>query len=288
MDKDPILEQTVPTKKMAEELAKIIGCSGSHRVGDDAWGPCNSPRHLEKLIELGNPAFREWEARQKNLLDFLELKKVHRNKYRYSTEADAEAASRSIGCSGAHMSGQGVWRPCGTPEELNAALGNGGPGRNRVIRANRPPRRTITDRRVWDHLRQRGPRGVETVPGGGLVSGKHTPTDGMVQAASKAMMETIEQAHAVDMRSADVCDLILRRQPLSYDTVVKMKTFFDRHKNNDFVVSGPRWGMFGGDEGYDWVKSIVGFEQSDVLATRSSTPRSTPSRDSKRTPRYAT
>ena len=64
MAKDPLAGQTVPTKELAEELSRILGCSGSHRVGDDAWGPCQSPRDLMKLIELGNPAFRDWKKNQ--------------------------------------------------------------------------------------------------------------------------------------------------------------------------------------------------------------------------------
>ena len=77
MAKDPLKDQTVPTKARAEKLSQMLGCSGSHRVGDDAWGPCESNRDLLKLIELGNPAFREWKARQKKkkaITEFMELK----------------------------------------------------------------------------------------------------------------------------------------------------------------------------------------------------------------------
>jgi hypothetical protein len=63
MSKDPLEGQTVPTKKMAEKLSAMLGCSGAHRVGD-FWGPCESRKDLDKLIELGNPEFREWKKRQ--------------------------------------------------------------------------------------------------------------------------------------------------------------------------------------------------------------------------------
>jgi len=63
MAKDPLEGQTVPTKEMAEKISKILGCSGAHRVGD-FWGPCESEKDLQKLIELGNPEFREWKKRQ--------------------------------------------------------------------------------------------------------------------------------------------------------------------------------------------------------------------------------
>ena len=61
--KDPLEGQTVPTKEMAEKLSEMLGCSGSHKIGD-AWGPCESDRDLKKLLELGNPEFREWKKRQ--------------------------------------------------------------------------------------------------------------------------------------------------------------------------------------------------------------------------------
>lgn len=64
MVKKPEKEQLVPTRKLAEDLAKILGCTGSHKVGDAGWGPCESPTDLLKLMEVGNPAFTEWKKRQ--------------------------------------------------------------------------------------------------------------------------------------------------------------------------------------------------------------------------------
>ena len=52
MAKDPFEGQTVPTEEMAKELSKILGCSGAHKVGDDAWGPCESPKDLKKPIRV--------------------------------------------------------------------------------------------------------------------------------------------------------------------------------------------------------------------------------------------
>ncbi len=75
-EKDPIADQTLPTKESAENVSKLLGCSGAHKKGD-FWGPCESEKDLMKLIELGNPAFREWKKKQKNrkaISDIMELK----------------------------------------------------------------------------------------------------------------------------------------------------------------------------------------------------------------------
>ena len=61
MAKDPLADQSVPTKKQAEELSDILGCSGSHQISENEWGPCESSFDLQKLIKLGNPEFREWK-----------------------------------------------------------------------------------------------------------------------------------------------------------------------------------------------------------------------------------
>lgn len=277
MAKDPIHEQTVPTKKLAYQLAEILGCTGIHKVGEE-WGPCESPLHLEKLIELGNPEFREWAARRrrkKSIEEFLELK-AHTKRYRFSTQQEAEEAAKPLGCSGAHMNGQGVWQPCATPEELNAAVSNAGPGRSRIIRAQRPARRVITQRRVWERLRERGPRGIETLPGGGLVSGKamgasdsFRPSSGLISEAKKGLEWRREYGRGGTAVGVARARDISNGKSLSYDTVKRMKAFFDRHQS-DSRADGYRpgeagypsngriaWALWGGDAGYSWAKKIV-------------------------------
>jgi hypothetical protein len=278
MAKDPLAGETVPTKKMAEKLSAMLGCSGSHKVGDDAWGPCESDRDLQKLIEVGNPAFREWKARQKKkktVLDFMELK-ANKKKGFFNTREEAEMVATRIGCFGAHQVRQGVWAPCGTPEEHNAAHSNAGAGRSRIIRAQRPARRVVTNRRVWENLRGRGPRGIETLPGGGLVSGKSVnasdsfkPTKGMVEEAKRALKwrrEFKRGGTAVGIaRARDIAN----GKNLPYKTVKRMKAFFDRHQS-DADADGFRPGedgfpsngriahaLWGGDPGYTWAKDIV-------------------------------
>lgn len=278
MAKDPLAGETVPTKEMAEKLSAMLGCSGAHKVGDDAWGPCESDRDLQKLIEVGNPAFREWKARQKKkkiVLDFMQLKSKTKKGF-FNTREEAEMAATRLGCFGAHQVRQGVWAPCGTPEERNAAQSNAGAGRSRIIRAQRPARRVVTNRRVWENLRGRGPRGIETLPGGGLVSGKSAnasdsfePTKGMIDEAKRALKwrsEFKRGGTAVGIaRARDIAN----GKNLPYKTVKRMKAFFDRHQS-DADADGFRPGedgfpsngriahaLWGGDPGYTWAKNIV-------------------------------
>lgn len=277
--KDPLEDQTVPTEKMAKELSKILGCSGAHKVGDDAWGPCDSPKDLKKLIELGNPAFREWKKRQqakKNLEEFLELKAKGKGKRYFDTRDAAENAAKNMGCVGAHQTRQGVWSPCMTPEDFNAAHAHLSVGGSPVLRLKRPIRRVVTNNRVWENLRERGPRGIETLPGGGLVSAKSVtasdsfkPTQGMVSEAERALKwrkEFKRGGTAVGIaRARDIAN----GRNLPYKTVKRMKAFFDRHQS-DSKAQGYRpgekgfpsngriaWALWGGDPGYTWAKDIV-------------------------------
>ena len=277
MAKDPLTDQTVPTKEMAEQLSRILGCSGAHKIGEGEWGPCESPRDLMKLIELGNPAFRDWKKQQRNkksVLDIVELKAA-KGKSVFKTQAEAEMAAVRIGCSGAHQLRQGVWAPCATPEEHNAAHGNAGAGRSRVIRAQRPARRVVTDRRVWENLRERGPRGIETLPGGGLVSAKAMPSDsfkptaGMIAEAKKGLKWRRETGRGGTMVGVARARDIANGKNLPYKTVKRVKAYFDRHQS-DSNAEGYRpgekgfpsngriaWALWGGDAGYTWAKDIV-------------------------------
>ena len=277
MAKDPLLEQTVPTKKLAEELSRILGCSGAHRVGDDAWGPCESPRDLMKLIEVGNPAFREWkktQTRRKAVEGMLSLKAA-KTKGMFKTRDEAEMAAVRLGCTGAHQVRQGVWAPCATPEEHNAAHGNAGAGRSRILRAQRPARRVVVDRRAWENLRERGPRGIETLPGGGLVSGKAAasdsfkPTAGMVEEAKRGLKWRRETGRGGTMVGIARARDIANGKNLPYRTVKRVKAYFDRHQS-DSKAEGYRpgekgfpsngriaWALWGGDAGYTWAKDIV-------------------------------
>ena len=52
-EKDPIADQTLPTKESAENVSKLLGCSGAHKKGD-FWGPCESEKDLMKTLGSGS------------------------------------------------------------------------------------------------------------------------------------------------------------------------------------------------------------------------------------------
>lgn len=59
---DPILNETVPTRGVAKKLAKTMGCSGAHQMGD-GWHPCESHEALLALINGGAKGYRAYMAR---------------------------------------------------------------------------------------------------------------------------------------------------------------------------------------------------------------------------------
>ena len=90
MSGDPIDGETVPTQKMAERLSKILGCEGSHKVGDE-WGPCPSREHLDYLIRNGSRKYREWAEDKEN-----ETKSLTRSDSFKPTSGMISEAKRSL------------------------------------------------------------------------------------------------------------------------------------------------------------------------------------------------
>lgn len=275
MAKDPLEEQTVPTEKLARELSKILGCSGAHRVGDN-WGPCESHGDLRRLIRMGNPAFREWKKRQKGQRQEKGLMfKSDNKKGTYKSRAEAERQAKLVGCNGAHMISQGVWAPCATPEDFNAAKAHSSNGGSPVLRRAESSKRTFRRDKEWEKLRERGPRGIETIDGGGLVSAKalqsdsFTPTRGMIAEAKRGLEWRKEHKRGGTAVGIARARDIANNKNLPYATVKRMKAFFDRHQS-DSSAEGFRPGekgfpsngriahaLWGGDSGYVWAKSIV-------------------------------
>lgn len=64
MAKDPIEDQTLPTRDAAERTAKLIGCTGAHKT-PGGWQPCESHKLLMILIRRGAPAYRRARDGQK-------------------------------------------------------------------------------------------------------------------------------------------------------------------------------------------------------------------------------
>lgn len=166
----------MPTRAAAEKISKILGCRGAHRMGDQ-WAPCPTHEDLVFLIENGSAEYRERVKRRRGakvryILDSAladiasqEQKTSTARTERFMTRSDAERRASEIGCVGSHRIGQGVWAPCEDAETLNAHRGT----KNRSTRL---PRYART-RPQQIIMRKPRSRGVETIPGGGLVSGKN-------------------------------------------------------------------------------------------------------------------
>ena len=72
-----------------------------------------------------------------------------------------------IGCSGAHQHPDGTWMPCRTHEQLVERVGKAD-----SKGAKRRKRRGRNRRDGYEELIERGVLSIDTIPGGGLVSGK--------------------------------------------------------------------------------------------------------------------
>jgi len=277
MAKDPLEDQTVPTKKMAERLSGILGCSGAHEK-ENGWGPCESDDDLRRLIRMGNPAFREWKKRQderKRKVKGLEYKS-DKKKDSFNSRKEAETQAKRLGCNGAHMVRQGVWAPCNTPEDYNAAKAHANVGGSQALRRSASSRKRFARDKEWEQLRERGVRGIETIDGGGLVSAKaanasdsFTPTRGMIADAKRGLDWRKEHGRGGTAVGISRARDIVNGRDLPYKTVKRMKAFFDRHQS-DSKAQGFRKGepgypsngriahaLWGGDAGYTWAKDIV-------------------------------
>ena len=180
MSKDPIKDQALPTRKQALKVSKMLGCTGAHKK-EGGWGFCESPEALTLLIEKGSAAYREDRDKngEKAFCIECEEKAPHSSdkKNTFSTRDEAEAVATSIGCTGAHQMCIGRWMPCDDHEEY-VAIRNSPNVRRLVIETPTMRRRKRiidlprTRNSNWEPLINRGVRGIEALPGGGLVSGK--------------------------------------------------------------------------------------------------------------------
>ena len=103
-------------------------------------------------------------------------------------KAQALREAAELGCTGAHRHPDGTWMACSTMEEYER-LTNGEKEKSALdvveetqkIRSQKGRKRKKKTKRQWDKLRERGVTGIDTLSGGGLVSGKgmtFRPVDG--------------------------------------------------------------------------------------------------------------
>jgi hypothetical protein len=95
-----------------------------------------------------------------------------------TTKEEALKIASFVGCSGAHMDKDGDWMPCSSPEILQIISADAEPkkkaaveefGVNRRLSEKRRGKRKIRGR-GYEKLRERGIRGIDTMPDGSLTS----------------------------------------------------------------------------------------------------------------------
>jgi hypothetical protein len=89
-------------------------------------------------------------------------------KMRASSKEDAMKIARYVGCSGAHQDKKGNWIPCANPEDLVEILDKS--AKNSTEKLTKKKRRRFVNGQ-WERLGERGPISIDTIDGGGLVSG---------------------------------------------------------------------------------------------------------------------
>jgi len=92
-------------------------------------------------------------------------------------KVQALAMAREIGCTGAHASADGNWMPCSSMEELERISNMAETSKWRQVVPGAPggkkrePGKKKRRRDEWENLREAPIMGIESLPGGGLVSG---------------------------------------------------------------------------------------------------------------------
>ena len=82
--------------------------------------------------------------------------------------------AKKLGCSGAHQTSDGLWHPCSSAESLAKIIPSDSSANQRLNSTNvirREQRGTNRVRRQWEQLGSRGIVSIDTLHGGGLVSG---------------------------------------------------------------------------------------------------------------------
>lgn len=143
------------TRKQALRIAQRLGCYGAHQNEDGAWMPCADAETLAAVSRGENPPSKKWA-----------ITAIHRKAASvagkgklFPTREEALAESKRNGCSGVRVvlvNGGRMYAAC-MPKN------NGRPENTGMI----APRK-----RDWEPLSEGPIRSIETLPSGGLVSGK--------------------------------------------------------------------------------------------------------------------
>ena len=145
-----------PSRKQALKVAQRLGCYGAHQNEDGAWMPCKDAEMLAAVTRGENPTSLKSYVSELNRKAARAL--AGRGKL-FATREEAMEESKRNGCSGVRVvlvNGGRMYAAC-MPKN------NGAPENTGMI----SPRK-----RDWEPLNESGVISIETLPSGGLVSGK--------------------------------------------------------------------------------------------------------------------
>jgi hypothetical protein len=144
-----------PSRKQALKVAQRLGCYGAHQNEEGAWMPCADHETFTSVSRGEQPASKKWFVPE---LHRKAASVTGRGKL-FSSREEALAESKRNGCSGVRVvmvNGGKMYAAC-MPKN------NGAPENTGMI----SPRK-----RDFEPLGERGVVSIDTLPDGGLVSGK--------------------------------------------------------------------------------------------------------------------
>lgn len=145
------------TRKQALRIAQRLGCYGAHQHEDGSWMPCGDHETFQALTRGEKP-----QQKKKSMISEIDRRanRIASSRGRlYETREEAAKESEKNGCSGVRVvvvNGGKMYAAC-MPRD------NGRPENTGMI----SPRK-----RDFEPLGERGVVSIETLPSGGLVSGK--------------------------------------------------------------------------------------------------------------------
>jgi len=134
--------------------------------------------------------------------------------------------ARYLGCTGSHRGPDGQLMPCSTHEELVRISNRAEPKKKETDTVDKPVRKRTGKRRRrdgWEELGGRGPVGIDTLPGGGLVSSAVAVKASFIYGRARPRLgdpDVFTSPHAARLRARQLgCIGIARRNTPEGDVV---------------------------------------------------------------------
>lgn len=155
-----------PSRKQALRIAQRLGCYGAHQADDGSWMPCESHDVFVQVSKGKQPSNKK--SANMSVIERRKLAISSKSSQLFPTRDEAIAQSKINGCSGIRtvvINGGKMYAAC-MPKN------NGRPENTGMI--------STVPKQSWQNLIESPVESIETLPTGGLVSGKEfdeTPID---------------------------------------------------------------------------------------------------------------